>query len=77
MKRQKADKRAGQDRGAGYVTVVLDHATGGASIGYDNLLPAELLGLAALLMKQAQALALERARAEGREETRKVDDGAG
>lgn len=62
------EKKAKVDRGAGYVTVLLDHATGGVRIGHDNLLPQELAAVTSIMQAYVGKLLEEQQRQQVRAE---------
>jgi len=57
-----------KDRGAGSVTITLDHGTSNAQIGYSNLTPNELLNLSRIFTEHAQRVVIAAEREKARTE---------
>jgi hypothetical protein len=70
MSKDKEPKKH-DDRGSGFVTMVLDHGTGSVRVGYDNVSPTELMQMTAVLERFAEALVKEQERERLREEVRR------
>ena len=65
------EKQQPEDRGSGFVTMVLDHGTGNARLGYDNVTPREMLALANVLRNVAASLLQDEERQKMRDEIKR------